>query len=230
VLDVPGYNRSAVIVAALKMHILVSTLVFGKCVTSQRISNPRVTEMIPGRAKEYTLIADAVGRRQLDRLQQLMRSHRNLFREDNLEGLVHQVAEGWLRIAIQNLTRVFATATIAQMAQEFSCPEVLVKETLLSMIDRDEVSAKIHPDGTVAFSDREDNSAAQLEQLIQRTVRLRHAVCSYKDRVDVDEAVVKQEIRNSPDFHRLMKEMERATLAGVSAMETMKGFLGQGAA
>ncbi|EIN09351.1 hypothetical protein PUNSTDRAFT_67669 [Punctularia strigosozonata HHB-11173 SS5] len=146
----PGTAASAIQWEAVKKLVLVQCISTGKSTPLPKYAHPALTRLLKNSpygafAKHYPAQRDA--------LASLVEKERAVFVDDNNLGLVNQALDRVPRWLIRGLTHTYLSLSLADIAKAVRLDVERARDTVVSMIDEDVITATLSAEGTVTFAD-----------------------------------------------------------------------------
>ncbi|GAA5812592.1 hypothetical protein MFLAVUS_006049 [Mucor flavus] len=178
---------SAIQIAAYKKFVLVSLIYQGQVSALPKYTAQGVEKVCRTQSQPYLNLLKDFNETDLDMFQENASSASALFESDNHLGLVKQCFQALRRKKIKELTNVYITVGLNEMATKIGTSPQELELILIEMIYQNQISATISVTDQhvkmVHFTDEEDKSQVNLEDRIFQISAVNDRV-SYMDKLE----------------------------------------------
>lgn len=229
-LMVPALATSQIMVEAYKLYLLVGVIHHGRHWPLPQHVSASVERSLTHLTSEYSEFAKACESGDHLRMHQVLEENSKFFQSEMLRGLVQQAQLSIVKRRIRELTRVYVTVSVNQLAATVGVSEVEVQSVLLTMVEEGSLNATItRVGGMVSFHDQESETVEAAEARISAMSALSQRIENLDEAVSLSIPYVTEKLRAMPNYHQLLTEFEqkRKATRGVSGLmqDLLRGSL-----
>ncbi|KZT56279.1 hypothetical protein CALCODRAFT_497593 [Calocera cornea HHB12733] len=152
----PASVASAIQVEAYKKLSLIQLILYGKTASPPKYTSPAVSRAFRNSSttQPYLKFINAIEITDREAARKLAKDV-EAFQTDNNMGLVQQVLDRLPWLAVKKLKETYMKLALEEIGREIGLPDDIkaVRALIVDMIAAGELSASIHPDGTVSFEE-----------------------------------------------------------------------------
>lgn len=203
VISSPALMPSAIQVDAYKKYVLVSLIHKGEVPQLPRTTSQQVSRACKQLAGAYEELATSFQTRSYEDAHKCVENGEEVFIRDHNMGLVRQALSALHDLNIKALTKTYMTSTLKDISDQTTLPPQQVEVRILKLVEKGQLSAKIHKkEGYVAFQEQEGSYASPemvsfLETQIKNTLAIHTWVVGLDRNIEAGERYLTRQLQGS---------------------------------